>query len=144
MLKLLPQDLVIRLDEQRRVLQFLVPKSPGDTGELRVFYEMSEDELDEQGEFEHQIGVSLLSFLSATYSSTVFHLEQYRDAAKHVTGQWEAERTQELQGKSAKGNATAKYELGMQKVAQGLRTKSAITMNEAEMLFKEAATLGNT
>lgn len=142
MLKLASRDLVIRLDEQRRVLQFLVPKGSGDAGEMQVFYEVPEDELD-QSQFEHEIGVALLAFLSATYSSAVFHLDQYRNAAKNLTGKWEVERTQELQSKSATGDAAAKYELGMQRIAQGLRAKSRAAMNEADTLIKEAAKLGS-
>jgi hypothetical protein len=143
MLKLIAKDLVIRLDEQRNVLQFLVPKGSGENGDLRVFYEMSEEELSKHGELEHQIGVTLLSFLSATYSSAGFRLKQYRNVAESLTDQWEAERTQGLKKKSAKGDATAKYELGMQRVAHGLRTKSRAAMSEAETLFEEAAKLGN-
>jgi hypothetical protein len=142
MLKFEAKDLVVRLDEKRRVLQFLVPKGGADSGELRVFYEMSEDDFD-ANQFEHQIGVALLAFLSATYSSDAFHLGQYRDAAKNLTGKWEAERSQDLKSKSAKGDAAAKYELAMQRIAQGLRTKSRAAMNEADVLIKEAASSGD-
>jgi hypothetical protein len=144
MLRLAIRDLVIRLDEERQTLQFLVPKQQGETGDLRVFYEILEPEtVDGQRDLETEIGIALLSFLSATYSSSGFHLDDYRQAAKNLTPEWEAERHHELDGISDMSSAVAKYERAMQKVAEGLRAKSRALMNEAEALFKEAAALGN-
>jgi hypothetical protein len=133
------------LDEQRRVLQLLVPKKSGQIGDLRVFYEMPEREALDCGEaLEHHIGVALLSFLSATYQSSAFRLDEYRDAAKTITPEWEAERGQILSSKSAAGDPAAKYELAMHRVAEGLRTKSRAIMNEADALLREAASLGSS
>ena len=67
MLRLAIRDLVIRLDEERQMLQFLVPKQQGETGDLRVFYEIPEPEIiDGQRDLETEIGIALLSYLSAT------------------------------------------------------------------------------
>lgn len=139
-MKLDLKDLVVRLDESRGVLQFLVPKRSDGTDELRVFYELPAQEADELDEsLEQQLGVALMSFLSATYSSDLFSLGRYREAAHDM----EAARSQALKRKSAKGDAIAMYELAMQSVAQALRTKSKAKMAKADRLLHEAAGAGN-
>jgi hypothetical protein len=145
MLKFTARDLVIRLDERRRVLQFLVPKGKSAPGDLRVFYEISEEDAAaaEDATLEHHLGLALLSFLSATYTSSAFRLGEYRDAAKAFADQLQAERKQELEDRTSEGDATAMYERAMQRVAEGLRAKSRAAMNEAEVLFEQAAAHGN-
>jgi hypothetical protein len=144
MLKLNLQDLVIRLDEQRHVLQFLVPKGQNGAGGLRVFYELSAaDVADADVTLEHQLGVALLSFLSATYQSAEFHLDNYRDAAKEVAAQLQPEILNGLVEKSNAGDSAAKYKLAMHRIAEGLRAKSRASMREAESLLQEAAKLGD-
>ncbi|HEU0204310.1 MAG TPA: hypothetical protein VFR86_28190 [Burkholderiaceae bacterium] len=142
--KLNLQDLVVRLDEGRRVLQFLVPKGQSSPEALRVFYEISADDVDEGDvTLEHQLGVALLSFLSSTYQSSEFHLDDYRDAAQDVAAQLQPELLAELVEQSNAGDAAAKYRLAMHHVAAGLRKKSRASMHEAETLLQEAAKLGN-
>lgn len=82
MLKIAMQDLIVRLDEERKVLQFLVPKKADKAGELRTFYEISEDEVPGAEGLENHIGAAILAFLSATYAGMSFHLDQYRQAGK--------------------------------------------------------------
>lgn len=45
MLKIATQDLIIRLDEQRGVLQFLAPKKGGKAEELRICYEWTANDI---------------------------------------------------------------------------------------------------
>lgn len=82
MLKTTMQDLIIRLDEQRNVLQLLVPIKPGKTGELRIFYEIPEDEILGIDDLENRIGATVLAFLSATYAAKSFRLDKYRKAGE--------------------------------------------------------------
>ncbi len=90
MLKISSKDLVIRLDEQKNVLQLLVPNVGGKSGELRVFYEISEDEALGEESIESHIGATVLAFLSSTYTASSYHLEQYRQAGEsfdmHLSG----------------------------------------------------------
>jgi hypothetical protein len=140
-MKLALEDLVVRLDEQREVLQFLVLDRTGGAGELRVFFELPAQEVEALSESaEHRIGVALMSFLSATYSSEAFGLDRYREAEKDM----EKARSQALRRKSAKGDASAMYELAMQTVAHGLRAKSKAKMETADQLLREAAAAGST
>lgn len=60
------------------------------------------------------------------------------------TAEWEAEHTEELEQKSADGDATAQFNLAMEMIAQGLRTKSKKKMEEADVLLRRAVAGGNT
>lgn len=75
-------DLVVRLDEARSVIQLLVPKNG--TVDLRVFHEFSEAQLESALGIERELGIALLSFLSATYSSSRFELSRYREAGSQL------------------------------------------------------------
>jgi hypothetical protein len=139
-LKLKQEDLVVRLDEERQVMQFLVLDRTGHADELRVFYEMPAQEVEVSDEsVEQGLGIALMSFLSATYSSEAFGLGRYRKAAKDM----EKGRSQTLQGKSAKGDSVAMFELAMQTIAHGLRAKSKAKMQKADQLLREAAAAGS-
>jgi hypothetical protein len=134
------EDLVVRLDEERQVLQLLVLDRTGRADELRIFYEMPAQEVEDSGEpVEHALGMALMSFLSATYSSEAFGLGRYREAAQDM----EKGRSQALRGKSAKGDSIAMFELAMQTIAHGLRAKSKVKMQKADQLLREAAAAGN-
>lgn len=106
MLKIAVQDLIVRLDEERNVLQFLVPKKAGKAGELRIFYEISEDEIPGAEGLENHIGTAILAFLSATYAGRSFRLDQYRQAGMEF-GQSLSDETIVLQGS---GDADSEFE----------------------------------
>lgn len=61
-----------------------------------------------------------------------------------ITSEWEAERADGFEEKAAKGDAVAQFELAMTMIDQGLRTKSKLTMNDADTLLRRAAAGGNT
>lgn len=82
MQKIANRDLVIRLDEQRDVLQLLAPKKGGEVGELRAFYEFSVEEIHSTESLEHYVGTIVLAFLSANYTTNSFRLDQYRQAGQ--------------------------------------------------------------
>lgn len=82
MLGIKMQDLIIRLDEQRDVLQFLVPKKTDKVGGLRIFYEVPASKIPSTEDVENHIGTTILAFLSATYSAKSFRLDKYRQAGR--------------------------------------------------------------
>ena len=81
-MKLDQNDLIVRLDEQRDVLQLLVPTNESDSGQLRVFYEIPATEVLSGESLENHIGTIILSFLSATYAAKSFRLSEYRQAGE--------------------------------------------------------------
>ena len=109
MLKIAMQDLIIRLDEQRNMLQLLVPKRSDKAGELRIFYEISEAEIPGKESLEKHIGAAVLAFLTATYASQSFYLDQYRKAAENFD-QSLSDETVELLGS---GDADREFEGAM-------------------------------
>lgn len=81
-------------------------------------------------------GMFALLDLSATQKTGI---RDYRgDTAK-----WESEITSELHQKSSAGDATSQYELAMELIAQGLRSKSKKKMKEADELLRKAAAAGH-
>lgn len=58
---------------------------------------------------------------------------------KSDTSKWEAEHTEELEQKSINGDGAAQFDLAMEKITKGLRTKSKQLMNEADVLLLSAA-----
>lgn len=91
MLNITMQDLIIRLDEQRNVVQLLVPTEQNKAGALRIFHEISENEFLGDNNLESHIGTIILSFLSATYSTNLFGLDKYREASKNFHDSMHAE-----------------------------------------------------
>jgi hypothetical protein len=89
-------------------------------------------------EAERILGASLFALIDI-HSKNKIGLRDY----KSMPTEWENEYADELARKAAQGDAAAKYELAMHKVADGLRSKSRSKMNEADLLLREAASLGN-
>ncbi|WP_143870869.1 hypothetical protein [Nostoc linckia] len=89
------QDLIIRLNEQRDVLQLLVPKKGGKVEKLRVFYEIAANEIPNTESLESHLGSIVLAFLSVTSTAKSFHLDQYRQAGKDF-GQFMSNEAAEL------------------------------------------------
>ena len=75
-------DLVVRLDGQRGVIQFLTRKA---SLGLRVVHELGGEGSD--ASVEHQIGQVVLAFFSANSDSTAFQLDDYRRAGKEFATQ---------------------------------------------------------
>lgn len=75
-------DLVIRLNEDGRVLQMLIPKINGVNEGLQVLHEIFEDKITCEESIEIQIGKAVLAFLSSNYTSDSFGLGAYRNAGR--------------------------------------------------------------
>ncbi|GGP28344.1 hypothetical protein GCM10010971_41630 [Silvimonas amylolytica] len=71
-------DVVIRLDPPRSMVQLLVKKTDGT---LDLFYEASQETLLEMGGFERGLGVLVLGYFSAKTKVDIFNLEDYRRGA---------------------------------------------------------------
>ena len=112
MMKIAMQDLIIRLDENRDVIQLLVPKKTGKADDLRLFFEITEDDASNRQELEKHIGTTILAFLSATYTSNSFFLDQCRDAGKD----FEQAIAGDVTGLLDSGDADADFENAMLRV----------------------------
>lgn len=138
MVTIKPADLIVRLDEDQKLLQFLVLRRVSNADELQVFFELSTSEIESAKETtEHLLGVTLMSFLSATYKSEDFGLNRYREAARGMP------RTGQRLKKNPTISDPATYQLAMQQIASGLRKKSKIKMEIAEKILREAANSGD-
>ncbi|MBI3231237.1 MAG: hypothetical protein HYZ45_14060 [Burkholderiales bacterium] len=111
-MKLALQDLIIRLDEKREVIQLLVPKKTGKADDLRAFFEITEDDILNRQELEKGIGATILAFLSATYNSNSFFLDQCRDVGKD----FEQAVADDAKGLLARGDADAEFESVMLRI----------------------------
>lgn len=89
-------------------------------------------------EAERVMGAAILALLDLS-SQIKIGIRDYSVS----TDEWENEHTNELEQRSLVGDAVAQYELAMQLIAEGLRTKSKIKMNEADVLLRQAAATGN-
>lgn len=88
-------------------------------------------------EAERDIGAGVLALLDL-YSQSKIGIRDY----SATTAEWEAEHFKELDQKSATGDATAQFNLAMELITQGLRTKSKKKMDEADALLRRAAAGG--
>jgi hypothetical protein len=89
-------------------------------------------------EAERDLGAGIFALLDLSSHSKI----GIRDYSA-TTAEWEAQHTEELEQKSAAGNATAQFNLAMQVITQGLRTKSKKKMDEADALLRRAVAGGN-
>jgi hypothetical protein len=112
MLKLSLRDLIIRLDEQRKVFQMFVPKRHGSTDELQLFYEVSESDILSDEAVEDEIGKLILAYLSARYTSNLFRLDHYRTAAKEFAESIDVQSSSLL----ASGDADSEFEGAMLRI----------------------------
>ena len=96
-------------------------------------------------ELRHAIGRLVISFLNSRSKNGLDLPRDLEDTQKLDTEyeRWEAEQSKELERQSAAGDVTAKRELAMQTIAQGLRTKSKKLMNKADQLLREADSAGD-
>ncbi|MCE3602710.1 hypothetical protein LXA47_03735 [Massilia sp. P8910] len=79
MLNILESDLIVRLNEEKGTLQLLLPAKGG---ELQVLDEISESQFVEGESAADVIGKSIMSYLSASHTSVLFGLEDYREAGR--------------------------------------------------------------
>jgi hypothetical protein len=133
------QDLIIRLDEQRDMLQLLVPQKAGKVGELRVFYEIADSEISSTKNLESHIGETVLAFLSATYAAKSFRLDQYRQAGKDF-GRFISNEAAELLGSR---DADNEFEGAMLRLNQFDETWSPEDVDEITALLARAAENGS-
>lgn len=89
-------------------------------------------------EAERTLGAGIFALLDLS-SRTKIGIRDYSAS----TAEWEAEHTIDLEQRSVAGEAAAQYELAMEIIAQGLRTKSRKKMNEADALLRRAVAGGN-
>lgn len=89
-------------------------------------------------EAEKDLGAGIFALLDLSSHSKI----GIRDYSA-TTAEWEAEHTEELEQKSAAGDATAQFNLAMEIITQGLRTKSKKKMDEADALLRRAVAEGN-
>lgn len=89
-------------------------------------------------EAERTLGAGIFALLDLS-SHTKIGIRDY----SATTAEWEAEHTAELEHKSAAGDAAAQYELAMEIITQGLRSKSKKKMNEADALLRRAVAGGH-
>lgn len=89
-------------------------------------------------EAERDLGAGLFALLDLSSHSKI----GIRDYSA-TTDAWEAEHTEELEQKSAAGDAAAQFNLAVEIVTVGLRTRSKKKMDEADALLRRAAAAGN-
>lgn len=82
MLKIKKQDLILRFDEEREMLQFLVPNKSSLKSELNIFFEVAMEPISQDNKLEQEIGSAVIAFLSATYRSKNIKISQYRKAGE--------------------------------------------------------------
>jgi len=114
MLKIATQDLIIRLDEQRGVLQLLTPKKGGKAEELRICYEWTANDIPKTESLESHIGSMVLAYLSVASAAKSFHLDQYRQAGKDFSQSVSNEAAELLQS----GDADSQFEGVMLRLSQ--------------------------
>lgn len=78
------KDLVIRLDEGEAALQLLTPQRANDLNTLTLLCAIAEGDSDRRSNLEQQIGMAVLSYFSAVYSTSSFFLNEYREAGKQM------------------------------------------------------------
>jgi hypothetical protein len=89
-------------------------------------------------EAERALGAGLFALLD-TYAKVKIGLRDY----KSIANVWASEQDRDLTAKSDGGDSAAKYELALQKAAEGMKEKSRSSMEEADRLLRDAARLGN-
>lgn len=89
-------------------------------------------------EAERDLGAGIFALLDLSSHSKI-RIRDYGTA----TDEWEAEHTKELEQKSAAGDATAQFNLAMEVITEGLRTKLKRKMDEADTLLRRAVAGGN-
>lgn len=89
-------------------------------------------------EAERSLGAGIFALLDVSNDPKI----GIRDYAVE-TAHWEAENTQDLEQKSAAGDSQALFDLAMEKVTKGLRTKSKKLMNEADDLLRKSVAAGH-
>jgi|GEM_PF-5347579 len=138
--KLKGTDLVIRLNEEKKMLHMLAPKCTKNGFELGNFYDINEKEIEfNEKSIEEQIGIAVLSFFSVIAVSKIFGLENYRNSGKNIHEEY----MRELQDKAAAGDLASKHEIAMQSVADFLRNRSENNLAMADRLLYEAAKAGS-
>jgi len=139
MLKIAEKDLIVRLDEQRDVLQLLVPKNQGDSGQLRVFYEFSADEVLGVENLENHVGTMILAFLSATYPAISFRLKEYRQAGED----FKQSMSNEVAASPYSNGADNEFEDAMLRLHRFDETWSIDDIDGLTALFEQAAKNGS-
>ena len=133
------KDLIVRLDEQRDVLQLLVPKIGSDSGQLRVFYEISDAELSDADSLENQIGTIILAFLSSTYAAKSFRLKDYRQAGEDFHQSLSAE----VDASPGFGDADSEFEGAMLRLHRFDETWSVDDIDGIGALIERTANNGS-
>lgn len=89
-------------------------------------------------EAERTLGAGIFALLDLS-SDTKIGIRDYSTS----TAEWEAEHTDDLEQRSAAGDTAAQFELAMELIAQGLRSKSRKKMDEADALLRRAVAAGH-
>jgi hypothetical protein len=136
--KLLAQDLVVRLVANRGSLQLLVPNVAKE-GELRVFHEFSENDVPTAETLEHHIGTAVLAFLSATHEGSAFQLERYRQAGRD----FEASIKPSVEDLLQKGDPDSVFEAAVIRLRGFDHSWSEKEVNEVRTLIEQSAKRGS-
>lgn len=94
-------------------------------------------------EAEKSLGAGIFALLDIANEPKI-RIRDYSADAEAVVAQWETENTNDLERKAAAGDSQALFDLAVEKVAKGLRTKSKVLMNEADDLLRKAVASGHT
>ena len=94
-------------------------------------------------EAERSLGAGIFALLDSVNEPKI-GIRNYKAISEADTAQWEAEEVQELEHRAAAGDSQALFDLAVQKVANGLRTKSKNLMNEADELLQKSVAAGHT
>jgi hypothetical protein len=97
-------------------------------------------------EAERALGAGIFALLDLSSYQKIGirdYSESMAEKNMDITDEWEAEVTEELEKRSAAGDAVAQYELAMELITQGLRLKSKKKMDEADELLRNSVASGN-
>jgi hypothetical protein len=89
-------------------------------------------------EAERMLGAGIFALIDLS-SSVKIAIRDY----SAVDLEWDMEHTESLESKATVGDPSAQFELAMEKITQGLRTKSKVKMEEADALLQLAVAGGN-
>lgn len=138
-MKLLLQDLVLRLDEQNELIQLLAPRRNGSPGELELFYEISKSNLSEVESIEEELGRAILAFLSVRYNGNAFGLSRYREAGKSFAESLE----QNANSLLTSGDAEYEFEGAMLRIRRFNDDWSESDIDDITLLMERASSRGS-